>query len=245
MTTHDAGHTSAHDAGHDAGHDSGHDAHGSGAGHRHHHPAGTEDPAQFWEAHYADRERVWSGRVNGVLEGVVAGLAPGRALDLGCGEGGDAVHLARLGWSVTAVDISSTALERTRRAAEEAGVGDLVHVERHDLGVSVPAGPFELVSAQYLQSPVALPRSSVLTRAAESLVVGGLLVVVDHGEAPPWGEPPEGHEFATPEGLLADLGPDPSRFVPEVVGPAVREVTGPDGQQATLTDALVVVRRVG
>lgn len=224
MTTHDAGHTS---------------------GHRHHHPETAQDPATFWEAHYADRERVWSGRVNGVLEGVLAGLAPGRALDLGCGEGGDAVHLARLGWSVTAVDISATALERTRAAAEAAGVGDRVVTERHDLAASVPAGPFDLVSAQYLQSPVALPRSAVLQRAAESLVVGGLLVVVDHGEAPPWGQPPEGHAFATPEGLLADLGLDPERFVPEVVGPGVREAVGPDGERATLIDALVVLRRVG
>lgn len=224
MTTHDAGHAS---------------------GHRHHHPDASQDPAAFWEAHYADREQVWSGRVNGVLEGVVAGLAPGRALDLGCGEGGDAVHLARLGWSVTAVDISATALERTLRAAEEAGVADRVRVERHDLAESVPEGPFDLVSAQYLQSPVSLPRSSVLRRAADSLVVGGRLVVVDHGEAPPWAEGVEGHEFASPERLLADLGPDPERFVPEVVAPAVREVTGPDGRRATLTDALVVVRRVG
>ncbi|QIM22492.1 methyltransferase domain-containing protein [Phycicoccus sp. HDW14] len=224
MTTHDAGHTS---------------------GHRHHHPDASQDPATFWEAHYADREQVWSGRVNGILEGVLAGLAPGRALDLGCGEGGDAVHLARLGWSVTAVDISATAVERTRAAAEAAGVGDRVLVERHDLAASVPAGPFDLVSAQYLQSPVSLPRSSVLQRAAESLVVGGLLVVVDHGEVPPWGQPPEGHVFASPEELLADLGPDPARFVPEVVGAAAREVVGPDGERATLSDALVVLRRVG
>ena len=80
--------------------------------------------ADFWEQRYAQRPRVWSGSVNTTLAAVARGLVVGTALDLGCGEGGDAIWLARGGWQVTAVDISTTALERARTAAAAAGVPD-------------------------------------------------------------------------------------------------------------------------
>ena len=73
-----------------------------------------------WEEHYGERDRVWSGRVNVQFADVVADLTPGRALDLGCGEGADAVWLAERGWNVVAVDISETALGRAREAASYA-----------------------------------------------------------------------------------------------------------------------------
>lgn len=60
-------------------------------------PAPTE-PAAFWEARYRDTDRVWSGRPNALLVREVADLKPGTALDLGCGEGADAVWLASRGW---------------------------------------------------------------------------------------------------------------------------------------------------
>src|SRR3954468_20682622 len=105
-----------------------------------HQPLSSDETARFWDQRYAEREQIWSGRVNPVLASVAAELPPGRALDLGCGEGGDAVWLADHGWAVTAVDISSTALDRARRAAEGAGVGDRITFERHDLAESFPAG---------------------------------------------------------------------------------------------------------
>src|SRR5215208_437768 len=73
---------------------------------------GDVEAERFWEDHYRRRERVWSGRPNPVLVDVVGSLRPGTALDLGCGEGGDAIWLARQGWRVTAVDVSATALDR-------------------------------------------------------------------------------------------------------------------------------------
>ena len=72
---------------------------------------------EHWEEHYGERDRVWSGRVNVRLVEVVSTLEAGRALDLGCGEGADACWLAERGWTVVAVDISDTALQR---AAAEA-----------------------------------------------------------------------------------------------------------------------------
>src|SRR5512144_263955 len=88
---------------------------------------------QSWEEHYGERERVWSGRVNLRLAEVAEALTPGRALDLGCGEGADAVWLADHGWQVTAVDISQTALDRAAVEAKARGVADRIDFQRRDL----------------------------------------------------------------------------------------------------------------
>ena len=114
---------------------------------------------RFWEDHYRRRERVWSGRANPVLVDVVGSLPPGTALDLGCGEGGDAIWLARQGWRVSAVDVSATALRRAAAYAATAGVADRIDFQQHDLARTFPAGAFNLVPTQYLQSPVELPVS--------------------------------------------------------------------------------------
>ena len=108
----------------------------------------------------------------------VAELEPGTALDLGCGEGGDAIWLAAQGWTVTAADISQTALDIAAQHAAEAGV--TVAWERHDLAVSLPAGSFDLVTTSFLHSKVELPRARILRAAAEAVAPGGTLLVVGH-----------------------------------------------------------------
>lgn len=197
---------------------------------------------EFWEAHYGGRERVWSGRANAVLVEMVDPLAPGTALDLGCGEGGDAVWLARRGWSVTAVDVSATALGRVRELAAREGVAERVRVERHDLAESLPAGRFDLVSAQFLQSPLELPRDRVLRAAAERVAPGGLLLVVEHGSAPSWSRAHE-HRFPTPREILDPLGLSPRQWRPERLDTPERVATGPNGETGTLVDVVVAVRR--
>ena len=198
----------------------------------------------FWEDHYGKRDQVWSGRPNAVLVAEVADLPPGRALDLGCGEGGDAVWLASRGWEVTAVDVSQTALDRAAAAAHAAGVGG-IRWQRVDLGDGLPPGPYDLVTAHFLQSPVELPRDRILRAAAAEVAPGGTILVVDHAAAPPWaGEHARHHVFPTPEGTLADLGLDDGW---DLVACETRErhATGPDGQEGHLVDSVVRAARRG
>lgn len=76
---------------------------------------------QFWDEKYISKDKVWSGKVNETLEKYVTDLKPARALDLGCGEGGDAIWLAEQGWNVLATDISQVALDRTMSLAKQKG----------------------------------------------------------------------------------------------------------------------------
>src|SRR5262245_39780416 len=114
--------------------------------------------AQFWEARYADAGQVWSGRPNVTVVDVVTGLPAGRALDLGCGEGGDAIGLAQHGWRVTGIDISPTAVARGADAAAAAGIpADRIRWETHDLATWTGDGSYDLVTATFLHSPVEIP----------------------------------------------------------------------------------------
>jgi SAM-dependent methyltransferase len=210
------------------------------------HAVDHDQPAEeFWEEHYRGRERVWSGRANAVLVAVVADLPPGTALDLGCGEGGDAIWLAGRGWRVTAVDVSAIALARLTAEAGAAGLADAIVVERHDLARTFPAGTFDLVSAQFLHSPVTFPREEVLRAAARAVAPGGLLVVVGHAGFPPWaGDHEEADlDHPAPAEVLASLDLATELWDVEQLASPERPVTGPDGRTAVLTDSVVAVRR--
>jgi SAM-dependent methyltransferase len=140
------------------------------------------DPAvrAEWDRRYAEREQLWSGRPNGALVAEVAGLAPGRVLDVGCGEGADAVWLARGGWDVTALEVSGVALGRAAGHARDAGVAvRWVHAGLTD--AALPPASFDLVSAQYpvlLRTPDADAERALLAAVAP----GGVLLFVHHAE---------------------------------------------------------------
>ena len=195
---------------------------------------------QRWEGFYADRPAIWSGRPNALLVEVAQALAPGRALDLGCGEGGDAVWLASRGWATTAVDIAPSAVSRTRRAAEAAGVE--VTTQVHDLEESLPDGPFDLVSACFLQSPLEWDRPGVLRRAAGLLADDGILLVVDHGSAPPWSWHGN-HDFPSAQQVHDELALPDEEFEALRVDAPTRQAVGPRGEVAEVSDLVVVLRR--
>ncbi|MEU4742931.1 class I SAM-dependent methyltransferase [Actinosynnema sp. NPDC023658] len=201
---------------------------------------------EYWETFYRDRGQVWTGKANELLVREVAHLAPGTALDVGCGEGGDALWLADQGWQVTAVDVSATALARGAARAVEAGLAARIDWQRHDLARSFPTGRFDLVSAQFLHSSVAPEgeREDILARAARAVARGGVLLVVGHAGWPSWlaHQPPVDYRFPTNAEVLAslDLG---AEWVVEVDESVEREMTGPEGEHGTRSDVVLKLRR--
>ncbi|HZV27674.1 MAG TPA: class I SAM-dependent methyltransferase [Acidothermaceae bacterium] len=134
--------------------------------------------AHEWDAKYGEKAALWSGRPNGRLVAEVTDLTPGSALDVGCGEGADAIWLARNGWTVTAIDISQVALGRAEGAAELAGVA-VEWIRGDALQVALPTGSYDLLSLQYPALPKAAGEGAV--RALLSTVQhGGLLLAVYH-----------------------------------------------------------------
>ncbi|MEO5679113.1 MAG: class I SAM-dependent methyltransferase [Acidimicrobiales bacterium] len=133
-----------------------------------------------WDDRYRASDQIWSGQPNGALVAETADQEPGRALDVGCGEGADAIWLALRGWQVTALDLSSVALDRARAAATGAGV-DIEWIHAGLLGATLPARGFDLVTAHY---PALLRTAAHEAEAAllAAVAPGGTLLVVHHAD---------------------------------------------------------------
>jgi len=131
-----------------------------------------------WDHRYGG-DQIWSGNPNGTLVNEVSGLAAGRALDVGAGEGGDALWLAEQGWRVTANDISQRALDRIAAAAERRAL--TVECHRADANALDPFEPaaFDLVSAQYASIP-RTPDDRGVHNVLTAVAPGGTLLVVGH-----------------------------------------------------------------
>ena len=209
------------------------------------------DPTEFWEARYITNRdetgHVWSGHVNEAVAREVTGLPPGTALELGAGEGGDALWLASQGWTVTAIDISATALAVGAAKAAEMGLVERIDWVQADLASWHPSSEFDLVTAAFLHSPVELPRDEILRRAATAVAPGGRLLVVGHGAFPPGSTHAEehGHDappLPTPDDVLESLQL-PDGWVVETNALVDRPVTWRDGTAVTLVDTVLRMRR--
>ena len=159
-----------------------------------------------WDERYRVDELIWKAEPNRFLVEEAAGLAPGRALDLACGEGRNALWLAERGWQVTAVDFSSVGLEKARRLASERGL-ELVLVEADVLEWEPPAASFDLVIVMYLHLPAGA-RRRVQERAASALAPGATLLVVGHDSTnltEGIGGPQDPAVLFSPEVIVGDL----------------------------------------
>lgn len=195
--------------------------------------------AEAWDARYAAAQRVWSVGPNALVEAELADLPPGLAVDLACGEGRNAVWLARRGWRVHAVDFSVVAVDRGRAAAPEVtwDVGDV-------LTAPLPAQA-DLVLMAYLQLSAG-QRRTALRRAWETLAVGGRLLLVAHDASnlrEGTGGPRDPEVLYTADDVLADLADLP--LVVHRAERVTREVVAPDGHgpAGTAYDVVVVADR--
>jgi 2-polyprenyl-3-methyl-5-hydroxy-6-metoxy-1,4-benzoquinol methylase len=190
-----------------------------------------------WDRRYAAVENLWAVKPNRFLVAEVADLAPGRALDLACGEGQNAIWLATLGWDVTAVDYSEVAVAKARARAERDHVevafacADLVEYEPG-------TGAYDLVLVLYLHIPSA-ERGPVHVKAAAALAPGGTILVLGHDRTNAThgvGGPSDPDILYTADEIAAEL----PGLEFETAGTVVRDV---DGEARDAIDTLVRARR--
>lgn len=159
-----------------------------------------------WDERYRTDELIWKAEPNRFLVAELDGIAPGRALDVACGEGRNALWLAAKGWRVTGVDFSSAALAKGRRIASEQGL-EVEYVEADVVEWPPPLGQFDAVVLMYLHLP-APERRQVLSHAKAALAPGGLLLVVGHDLSnltQGTGGPQDATVLYRPEDLVTDL----------------------------------------
>lgn len=201
-----------------------------------------ERPA--WEERYSG-EKVWSGKVNVQLATEAADLAPGRALDVGCGEGGDALWLAEHGWEVTASDFAEAALARVAAHAEEAGVADRVSTRLLDVRTFEPDGEtWDLVTAHFVHLPDG-GMVDVVRRLASAVAPGGTLLVVGHAPSDIHTGLRHGHHsfMHTADQLLPALD---DGWTVEVCESRPRTQAHPEtGEDIEIADATLRARRAG
>jgi len=159
-----------------------------------------------WNERYAGSELLWSAEPNRFLVAEASTLSPGRALDLACGEGRNAVWLARRGFAVDAVDFSDVALGKARALASAHGARVRwieADVERYEPARSA----YDLVILFYLHLPWDRMKP-VLRRAAAAVAAGGTFLLVGHDAenlTRGVGGPRSPDVLYTPQGIAAEL----------------------------------------
>jgi len=201
---------------------------------------------EFWDARYSSTDQIWSGNPNQRLVEQVADLAPGTALDVGCGEGADAIWLAARGWHVTGMDVSTVALDRAAKQAAKTGqeIADRIVWQQADMLTWDPAPlQFDLVSAQFIHLPTP-ERESLHRRLAAAVRPGGTLLIVGHHPSDMetlMGRPNLPGFYYTAEEIAATLAPDEWETI--LAAAPGRQTLDPDGQPVTIRDAVLHARR--
>ena len=195
-----------------------------------------------WDARYAGDELLWRADPNRFLVSEVEGLAPGRVLDMACGEGRNAVWLATRGWQATGVDFSEVALAKAGRLAADREVA-VEWIAADVLEWVPPTSAYDLVAVFYLQLPAA-SRAGLFPRLAGALAPGGTLLVVGHdllNLTEGYGGPQDASVLFTPDDIAADLA-----GLKIVKAERVRRPVQTDDGEVEAIDALVrAVRRPG
>ena len=195
-----------------------------------------------WDERYAGSEYVWTVTVNRFVEEHLGGLEPGTAIDLGAGEGRNAVWLAQQGWHVIAVDFSESGLAKGHRLAGDHDVASSIEFVRADATTYEPATPVDLVVLSYLQLPSAEQRT-VLGHVATWLSPGGTVFVIAHDRSNVehgYGGPPSEevcYDVARTAAALVGLDITTAKV-------AERHVDTADGTRTAL-DTLVIATRPG
>jgi SAM-dependent methyltransferase len=200
----------------------------------------------FWEKRWARALREHGDAVaqmppNGLLTETAGPLAPGRALDAGCGHGSEALWLAGHGWQVTALDFSATVLDHCRSTAATLGPDIAQRVEwvEADLGRWAPQPlAYDFVSSLYVH--VAGSVEEMVARLASGVAPGGTLLLVGHLPIDPTTgaeTPAAGQVQVTLEAAAAAL--DPRRWTTLVAEERPRAAAGSG------FDAAFCARRAG
>ena len=198
-----------------------------------------------WDERYRSHPTaIWSGNPNAVLLAEAADLPPGRALDVGCGEGADALWLAERGWRVDAVDISQVALDRAAAHGAERNL-EITWIRANLLTDPPAAGAYDLVSAQFMQLP-RKERRTMYAALADAVRPGGTLLIGAHHPSDldsSIHRPNLPEMFFTAEEVAADL--DEQRWEILVAEARPRTAVDPDGQTVTIHDTVLRARRNG
>ncbi len=164
--------------------------------------------AEEWDRRYEEKPWLWRVEPNVFLVSEVGEMTPGRALDVACGEGRNAVWLAERGWQVDAVDFSQVAIERARELARQRGVE--VNFTVADVTRYRPEpDAYDLVVILYLHLPPE-QRRDVIARAREAVASGGTMLVIGHdleNLERGWGGPPDPEVHYTPDEIAFELEP--------------------------------------
>ncbi len=211
----------------------------------------TEEPEipvmdqAFWDGRYSSADKIWSGDPNPHLVSDIADLEPGRALDVGAGEGADAIWLAEQGWAVVAIDISPVALERGRSEAAHRGADiaeRITWMHLDALADPLPDGPFDLISLHFMHfRPV--DRTPLFKRCIEAVASGGVLQIVAHhpSDLDTSVRRPKLPELFYTADELIDLLDDRWSVIASDARP--RQTTDAEGQTVTIHDTVLVARR--